>query len=322
MRNNDVYHRPLRHSVFAAATVLSTASGVWALDLDLAFDGMLVRADPAREGAYDIATAPWTGAEVPTQTIRGVVQRYTWQIPQSGGVERLVPQVEDALIAQGYEITFHCQDRDCGGFDFRYAVDVGNAPDMHVDLGDFVYLTATRPGSDGPTIVAAMLSQGGTTGYAHIARIGAEAAAPVTPSTRRPDPVAAPGFDGAAGSLAARLDQSGMAVLEDLQFETGASSLSGRDYASLRALAEYLTGNPDREVVLVGHTDAQGALAGNIALSEARATAVRDHLVTELGVDAGQVSAEGIGFLAPRASNATTEGRQANRRVEVVLTTP
>jgi OOP family OmpA-OmpF porin len=62
-----------------------------------------------------------------------------------------------------------------------------------------------------------------------------------------------------------------------------------------------------------------GTLENNIALSRARAEAVRQHLVEALGVDPAQVSATGIGYLAPRATNATAAGREANRRVEAVL---
>jgi OOP family OmpA-OmpF porin len=71
----------------------------------------------------------------------------------------------------------------------------------------------------------------------------------------------------------------------------------------------------------VGHTDAQGGLETNIRLSRARAQAVRRYLIEELDVAPAQVEAEGIGYLAPRESNATPEGREANRRVEVVIAT-
>jgi hypothetical protein len=61
----------------------------------------------------------------------------------------------------------------------------------------------------------------------------------------------------------------GAAPLDDLRFRTGASELSATDYPSLLALAAFLAENPDRRVVLVGHTDAEGGRDSNIALSEA-----------------------------------------------------
>jgi OOP family OmpA-OmpF porin len=72
-------------------------------------------------------------------------------------------------------------------------------------------------------------------------------------------------------------------------------------------------------VALVGHTDAQGTLDNNIALSKKRATSVLNRLVEKHGVDANQLTAEGMGYLSPIASNLSAEGREANRRVEAVL---
>ena len=71
-----------------------------------------------------------------------------------------------------------------------------------------------------------------------------------------------------------------------------------------------------------GHAVLSG-LDANIALSRSRAVAVRDRLIQNFDVPAAQMDAEGMGYLAPVASNLTPEGREANRRVEVVLlTTP
>ncbi len=60
-------------------------------------------------------------------------------------------------------------------------------------------------------------------------------------------------------------------------------------------------------------------LDANIALSKRRAGTVRDRLVNEYGVPPGRVAAEGMGYLAPVASNLTPEGRERNRRVEALL---
>jgi outer membrane protein OmpA-like peptidoglycan-associated protein len=145
----------------------------------------------------------------------------------------------------------------------------------------------------------------------------------VTPSTRAPltdeTEAIAPTADLPPGEAIAQLVASGAAPLDDLQFRTGASELSGDDYPSLLALAAFLAEDPGRRVVLVGHTDAEGGRASNIALSEARAGAVRRHLIDVLGVNPTQLDAAGIGYLAPRATNETAGGREANRRVEVVL---
>jgi OOP family OmpA-OmpF porin len=134
-------------------------------------------------------------------------------------------------------------------------------------------------------------------------------------------PVAAPpvAIGPAVLTVQEQLQNNGRAVLADLTFETGSAQLAAQAFASLRDLAEYLAGNPTQTVVLVGHTDTDGDLAPNIALSKRRAASVVERLVTNYGTPRRQLVAEGIGFLAPLASNATAAGRDSNRRVEAVL---
>jgi OOP family OmpA-OmpF porin len=70
--------------------------------------------------------------------------------------------------------------------------------------------------------------------------------------------------------------------------------------------------------VIVGHSDNQGSLEANIALSKRRAEAVRTALITR-GVAAERLEAHGVGYLAPVSTNLTEAGRTLNRRVELVL---
>jgi outer membrane protein OmpA-like peptidoglycan-associated protein len=261
-----------------------------------------------------IATGPAeAGGRPPTRALDGVLLQEIWRLPgATGDIARLVADLRAQLTAQGYEITFACADRACGGFDFRFALPIAPAPEMFVDLGNFHYLAARRmaPAED----LALTISAGGQAGYVHIARVGAGAGA----QTPLVAVIAAPPAAEQA-ALIAELAATGHAVLEDLEFETGASALSGDRYLDLVSLAGWLAAEPGRKIALVGHTDATGALDRNIALSEARAAAVRQSLITDYGVSPAQVSAAGVGYLAPRATNATPEGREANRRVEVVL---
>ena len=96
--------------------------------------------------------------------------------------------------------------------------------------------------------------------------------------------------------------------------------LEAKAYASLSALSAWLKANPTRHVTLVGHTDASGGLPANITLSRQRAQSVRAALIASYAADPSLIDAQGAGYLAPRASNETTEGRTQNRRVEVMLT--
>lgn len=72
------------------------------------------------------------------------------------------------------------------------------------------------------------------------------------------------------------------------------------------------------QVYIVGHTDSQGTLARNMALSQKRAEAVAQALLTEYKIDAGRLSAKGVASFAPVSSNGDAAGRVKNRRVELV----
>lgn len=291
-----------------------------ALDLDWPAGAERIAQDRSPVSGYRIATGPHDGTGLTTLQATGTLIDEIWTVPnEMGDPALLAATVLEQLGAQGFDIGFACADAACGGFDFRFALPIATGPAMYVDLGRFQYLTASRPGPEGPEHVALTLSRGGQLGYAHLARvIPAEVADLPTVPTDTPEPQPPAGGPG----LIEDLTRDGAAVLSDVSFATGASALADARFESLERLAAFLAEDAARRIILVGHTDAQGTLDGNIVLSRDRARAVRAHLVDRLGVDPVQVEAEGIGYLAPRASNTTTAGREANRRVEVVLIAP
>lgn len=260
---------------------------------------------------------PWETAELPTQTVEGALRQEAWVVPgsQRSTAELLAP-LRDALEADGFNILFTCRDVECGGFDFRYALDLLPEPAMHVNLGDFRYLSARKSG--GRDVVTLVISRSGETGYIHIARVGESAPARATAAQTRTAPVSA----APSTPLIETLTGTGHAVLEDLAFATGSATLEAQAFPSLGELAAWLRADAARRVVLVGHSDAVGALDRNIELSRARAQAVLERLASAHEVPRAQMAAEGIGFLAPLATSETEAGRAINRRVEVVLPSP
>jgi OOP family OmpA-OmpF porin len=308
----------------AVLALLAFSGPAAALDIALPEGAAMVAATPPGAGTHLIATGTWDGAQVPVDEFTGMLRAAVWQVPDAGdlSIGTVAAGIERQLRDQGYRIDLSCADRTCGGFDFRRSLDMGQSPEMHVDIGNFRYISATA-GSDGEA-VAITVSRGGQTLYIHAVHIGNSIGGTAwdTPAVRTPPGGVRPG-QGAPGipvtDAIMRLAELGAVPLDDLGFRTGASELSGEDFPSLVALAAFLAENPARRVVLVGHTDAQGGRDSNIALSQARAEAVRRHLIEVLGVNPAQLDAAGIGYLAPRATNETADGREANRRVEVVL---
>jgi outer membrane protein OmpA-like peptidoglycan-associated protein len=201
-------------------------------------------------------------------------------------------------------------------------MDVLPEPQMHVDLGDFRYVLAERQGAKGVDVLALLVSRSADQGFVQVSTVssqpgGGVSLAPAGQSAAKPDAEAAAPV--VPQDLAGRLVTLGAVALDDLVFASGKAVLQGGDYASLAELAAWLAANPDRRITLVGHTDASGALPANITLSRQRAQSVRAALLGRYGAAAGQIDAQGAGFLAPRASNETPEGRARNRRVEVLL---
>ena len=122
-----------------------------------------------------------------------------------------------------------------------------------------------------------------------------------------------------AGALARGLQAEGRIAVYGVFFDTGKSELKPESRAQLDEMAKLLQSNASMRVFVVGHTDNQGALEGNLALSKARAQAVVDALVKNHRIDAKRLAAAGVANYAPLASNAGENGRARNRRVELVL---
>ena len=293
------------------------------------------RADAPAQYSFPIAA--FDGTSLPGRIVTGALDQRAYRLDGwRDNTLALMQPLRAQLEKAGYRVIFDCETTACGGFDFRFGMDILPEPQMHVDLGDFRYLVAERGADD---VVSLLVSSALDQGFVQVTSVSPFAAVPDTAAQVAPQPltetqpvIANPALEAIApqpdpvepavppGSLVSLIELTGSAPLDDLVFASGKAVLEEGDYASLAELAAWLKAHPDLKVTLVGHTDASGSLAGNTALSRQRAGAVRDWLVQRLDVAKGQLDAQGAGYLAPRASNQTPEGRQKNRRVEVMLT--
>lgn len=105
-------------------------------------------------------------------------------------------------------------------------------------------------------------------------------------------------------------------ILEGVNFITGSADLTPASLEILQNVARSLEAFPDVVIEIRGHTDSAGAAEANRDLSQRRALAVRQYLVT-LGISPGRLTAVGYGEDYPIASNDTPQGRAQNRRVEI-----
>lgn len=282
-------------------------------------------------GSYRLPVGPLRADGVAMLSLEGRISHQAFRIEGQATTLELMAPLRTTLQAEGFAILFECEARACGGFDFRYEAEFLPEPEMHVDLGDYRYLAALREGAGGDDHAMILVSRSAAAGFVQLTRVGPPGDEPLSlvVSTKSPDAGGDVVAETVAKAVAASprlqpdvvgtLTATGAVALDDLVFASGSADLGAGPYASLAELAAWLREDPARAVTLVGHTDAEGALEGNIRLSRARADAVRARLLSEFGVAAEQVAAEGVGYLAPRAANTDAAGRMLNRRVEAVL---
>ena len=121
-----------------------------------------------------------------------------------------------------------------------------------------------------------------------------------------------------AKAMARDIGESGRVAIYGIHFDTGKAELKPESAPALAEIAKLLKESPALKVYVVGHTDMVADLATNVKLSQARAQAVVNALVSQHAIAASRLIAYGDGPYAPVASNRTEEGRAQNRRVELV----
>jgi outer membrane protein OmpA-like peptidoglycan-associated protein len=117
---------------------------------------------------------------------------------------------------------------------------------------------------------------------------------------------------------AKKTDRGVVVTLGDVLFDTGQATLKPGANLALNRLATFLSANPQTRIIIEGHTDSRGAEDYNQVLSERRARAVATELMSR-GISPDQLQTLGRSKGYPVASNDTPEGRQQNRRVEIVF---
>ena len=104
----------------------------------------------------------------------------------------------------------------------------------------------------------------------------------------------------------------------NITFDTNKSNIKPNFYSTLNKVAQTLTEDNKSGILVTGYTDSTGNDSINIPLSQARAQSVASYLASQ-GVSTTRINAQGQGSANPIASNATAEGREQNRRVEISI---
>jgi len=264
-------------------------------------------------GTLRVPIAPWSQqSNVPHEKRSGTVTVSTFELRATSITPaQVAAPIRQALRDAEFQITLDCMSNECGGFDYRVNTPIVSPPNMYVNLRDYLSITGTK-GSD--QIINFLISKIGERIYIQERRVDPAADAPMT--TSKITTIAQPKI---ATNMSDQFTQAGAVTLVGLDFTSGSTNLGEGPFTILSELADYLRQNPNTKIVLVGHSDAVGGLEGNIAISKQRAEAVRQRLISKYGIQKSRITAQGIAFLSPRASNQTPEGREQNRRVEAVV---
>jgi outer membrane protein OmpA-like peptidoglycan-associated protein len=108
-------------------------------------------------------------------------------------------------------------------------------------------------------------------------------------------------------------------IIPDVLFNFNSSTLNPKFIKELDLILSKLKDRHFSLLEITGHTDSIGTFAYNVDLSERRAKTIKEYLVRKLGLPKEMITTKGMGEKAPRTTNATAEGRQMNRRVEIIL---
>jgi outer membrane protein OmpA-like peptidoglycan-associated protein len=115
-----------------------------------------------------------------------------------------------------------------------------------------------------------------------------------------------------------RLARDGRVATQGILFASNSDRIRPESTPTLDEIATMLTQHADLRIAIEGHTDSDGEAAFNLDLSQRRAAAVRAYLVNDRGIDGTRLESAGFGESKPAAVNTTPEGKQQNRRVELV----
>lgn len=126
-------------------------------------------------------------------------------------------------------------------------------------------------------------------------------------------------FDQSELNVSIRDGKVYVAMEEKLLFKTGSADIDKKGIEAVKKVAEVLEKNPNIDVLIEGHTDNVGRADYNWKLSSDRALSIVQIIQTASKVDPTRITASGRGMYQPIADNTTAEGKQKNRRIDIIL---
>lgn len=268
--------------------------------------------------------------------VEGARTRIVYLLPTNRSPLEVLRNYQDVVKSTGGEVLFSCKGEDCGGDPTRSSAGGGGDMSlmMHFVTEDQIKDADFSNGKcaltrniDDQRFFAAKIPQPGGEAYVtvHTFQMKDDLYCKafnertialvhiVEPKPREQKMVVVK-----ADEMAKTIGSTGRVALYGIFFDTGKADLKPESAPTLQEIAGLLTSDPKLAVLIVGHTDNQGAYDYNLDLSRRRAESVVAALTAGYRADGKRLRAAGVGMLAPAASNDADDGRAKNRRVEVV----
>ncbi|MEO6687607.1 MAG: OmpA family protein [Dokdonella sp.] len=293
---------------------------------------ILERADPERRTSSNNAVFQ----AQKTIDAEGRLARVVYLQPIGRSPLEVQRNYQDVVKAKGGEMIYECDGDDCGG-DATSGAGHGGGDMGLIDI----LFPAERIDADAFSNAACAVNQVHADQHYSVSRYGSDAAqttvAVLTYAVR--DDLYCKAFNArtmamvvvveaksreqkmvtvSSSELGAAIAGSGRIALYGILFDIDQAQLKPASSAQLEQIGRLLKNDDALKLMIVGHTDNQGSVAHNLELSKRRADAVVAALTAQYGIAADRLIAQGMGSVAPVASNDSEDGRAKNRRVELV----
>ena len=243
------------------------------------------------------------GACEKKQKLEGRVARFYYENPKERSHAEIFANYRDAVKKAGFQTIFTCKEEECylNGKPSNSNAFCGDRSIGTLPSAGTRYLAAKLPQKDGDVYLAVHV-------YEYFTDLHYVTVKPMETGLVKVD----------AKALKAGIQTDGHVAVYGIDFDTGKADLKPGSASAIAEIVKLLKADPGLKLHVVGHTDAVGALDGNIALSRRRAESVVKELTTKQGIAAARLRPDGVGPLVPLATNDTDEGRAKNRRVDLM----
>lgn len=260
-----------------------------------AFEGSVIESQEVKEfDEQQLVIGKVQGdGSVKTEKLEGKVTRIDYRDPDNRSSLERMRNYEQTFKKAGFEIKFSCDKEECG-------------PEIQIETIGYYpperYLTAFLKRKEGNVWIGVFVAAGPWTKI----RVVEE------------KPMETGMVKVTADMLKTNILKDGHMAVYGIYFDTGKYDIKPESAETIKEIATLLKANPSMQIYIVGHTDNVGKLKDNMELSQKRAEAVVNELTTKYKISSTNLEAGGVGPLAPVATNDTKEGKEMNRRVEIV----